>query len=108
MRQRRDDEVSDGRCMIELFRPDRCQQAQETEESRTEKAEPKNGQAMDRRHMHIRPAQHGQPDRTSVQSGMRVSVSVYIGVSRVIKTKNKEHSSRHSKQNNKNQNNTNY
>src|SRR3546814_8174130 len=62
MRQRRDDEVSDGRCMIELFRPDRCQQAQETEESRTEQAEPKNGPAMDRRHMHIRPDQHGQPD----------------------------------------------
>src|SRR3546814_14302015 len=48
--------------MIELFRPDRCQQAQETEESRTEQAEPKNGPAMDRRHMHIRPDQHGQPD----------------------------------------------
>src|SRR3546814_2321389 len=61
MRQRRDDEVSDGRCMIELFRPARCQQAQETEESRTEQAEPKNGPAMDLRHMHIRPDQHGQP-----------------------------------------------
>src|SRR3546814_10854543 len=48
--------------MIELFRPDRCQQAQETEESRTEQAEQKNGPAMDRRHMHIRPDQHGQPD----------------------------------------------
>src|SRR3546814_11409738 len=48
--------------MIELFRPDRCQQAQETEESRTEQAEPKNGPAMDWRHMHIRPDQHGQPD----------------------------------------------